>query len=247
MNLRSSLIVVAVLVISFSTAGCVAGTGSGGGVAPTGAASSGGASSGGTSSKSGASSSSSGASSSSGSSSGGLSKSLSKAVIAFVEADCQKAFECCSAADLAKKFGSAVPVDAAKCTDEQSKILLGFAAFLQDSINKGRVSVDSAKADTCVAAMKAVPCKDYSKVAKSGSMGACEGVFVPHVEAGGVCVSDTECKSTYCDGALNKAGKCKTAPKEGDACTASCGDLSCVNGKCADIGKPSTTKICGGK
>ena len=87
-----------------------------------------------------------------------------------------------------------------------------------DAIAAGRLSIDQAKAKSCLDWLRTAPC--YGADFPTDCLKTSKGL----VAAGGACHSTGECAVGHCDGsnASGCAGTCKALPAIGEACTGEC-------------------------
>jgi hypothetical protein len=104
-----------------------------------------------------------------------------------------------------------------------------FTLLCQNGMQEPGVTMSSAWISKCTTAYSAAGCD----VVGGGTPSEClpsPGTFAN----GQACGDDAQCQSLFCNKPSGAScGACATAPKAGDACTASCGvGLNCTNGHC---------------
>jgi hypothetical protein len=156
---------------------------------------------------------------------------------------CEKAIQC----------GEVAARDRTNCVRSLGS-LFGDAALEQK-----RLVVDAKQERVCVSKIAHLHCEQFSLAeARRGKYtdpdDACGLVLKGNVAQGGLCAQDDECKSGYCDRALDEIGafkpgdgRCRPLRALGESCrpdhNAECGAHAFCNGKCVSRGKK--TEHCG--
>lgn len=159
----------------------------------------------------------------------------------FAETACERTFTCCPPADLVELFS---PDGAANYTvNDHAGCRIFYRTtwdaviepFIEQSVKAGRLEIDEAAFDGCLASFKELSCAEFSEAPT-----VCEAMFIPKVELDGACTSELECTSGKCDVPLGAAeGTCVMKPppvKESGTCkeSADCEpELFCHLGLCA--------------
>lgn len=154
---------------------------------------------------------------------------------------CEKAFECCDAAELPIEFAAlgASPTTIAECEEVLRRRYTGQG--IEGSVEAGRVAYDEASARTCLDEIRAMTCDEQrGGVADIASVsGACGSALMPLVAAGGICTHDYECATGWCDTGGIGDGTCEAAPQAGEPCEVRCAlGLRCIDGACAVFENP---------
>lgn len=157
---------------------------------------------------------------------------------------CAKAFECCTAEELAAL--AVVGSSEAQCRIAVALLIELYGADIQDSIDAGRAAYDGEAVAGCIAAQEGRACDMLPAFGEIG----CAGSVVPLVAMGEACGAHNECMGGgYCDGATqvsSPTGTCATKKADGEACTI---PEECEGGACdsaAGCGPTDNTPICGG-
>jgi hypothetical protein len=161
---------------------------------------------------------------------------LAKLPAARAQAVCAQNFKCCSAADLMDE----ADVDTGEPITQQQCVMnikgaweLAVIPSISDGQAKGRVTYDQAKAEACIAAIKAMSCDDWNNGLKQPP--ECAQAFVAKVAAGGKCGSDFDCVDGVCVGADSSTtpptdGVCQAKVAAGAACMS----IDLISDNCAD-------------
>ena len=144
---------------------------------------------------------------------------------------CERAFNCCTEAELAEEFGGTAPADVGECVTT-------FGAFFDfddeiDAVEAGTVTYDEGTAGDCLAELQAAGCgaadEDLECDPFTGSVatdGACEldEACLDGARCNdGICVDEVglgdECPDSFCDdGSSCTDGTCVAPPAEGQEC-----------------------------
>ena len=147
----------------------------------------------------------------------------------FGDAYCRRAFECCTAPEIAA-IGLSTE---AMCRDDFANIWSFLVPFLQNSIAVGRMRYDGSAAAACLDEMARASCVEFWQGNPSPS---CAEVFVPLVAEGGSCGTGYDCTTTYCASATQT---CARLPGEGESCEYPCQlGLFCGPGRLCTLQKP---------
>ena len=166
------------------------------------------------------------------------------------DVSCQKAFECCTDAELMKQFMGFTYMNMPITTEEQcvgftTGFFNGFALpQWQASIAAGRMEYDASAAGGCVAAAASLSCSQYaSSMSGMNDMsfgGSCRPFLIPKVANDGACSQDDECTSDNCvTTSSTMDGACKPMPNVGEPC-----DSNCTKGNYCGYATGTTMKTC---
>ena len=137
---------------------------------------------------------------------------------------CEKLFECCSEQEINEKLGDDIS-SAEECADRNTAISLVFGlGYLNESVEAGRIEVDSEVISVCTQSISDVSCDRITNTTSLESYSGCSDVLNPTISEGGECEFDEECLTGFCkqpDG--GGPGECATVPAEGEPCP----DLRC--------------------
>lgn len=148
---------------------------------------------------------------------------------------CEKAFECCDAAELVTELA---PLGARPASIEECEAILGrryTGQGIEGSVEAGRAAYDRASARACLDEIRATPCATYrgAIVDIASVSGACRGALTPLLAEGETCTHDYECTSGWCDTGGIGDGNCAPVASEGEPCELRCASgLRCTEGTC---------------
>lgn len=131
---------------------------------------------------------------------------------------CERAFECCTAAELDAQFGlfDPPPTNVEECVAAYA----GFAALIEPdflaSIEAGRTSYDADKAGTCFDAARGLGCDADPDAA----LPDCTDIVTPQVAEGGECAQTEDCigEATCVIPDGETLGACTARAAVGEAC-----------------------------
>jgi len=149
---------------------------------------------------------------------------------------CDKAFTCCTAAEL---MGLGFPATAAECSTNVTGNLQKIVTGLQSSITAGRVVYHGDKMAACLKATQAQSCPDArTGMSAAGAMTNCDGAFEGKVALAGVCLDSVECIGGFCGVTDPNAtmGMCVAKVANGAPCQ---DDVMCTSDYCSE-----TTMVC---
>lgn len=159
---------------------------------------------------------------------------LNQLPAARAQALCAQNFKCNSAADLMNETDSdGKPLTQQQCVMNIQTQWLITVSTISDGQAKGRVAYDQAKAEACIAGIKAMSCADWNNGLKQPP--ECDQAFVAKVAVGGACQTEFECIDGVCVGADSSTtpptdGVCKAKVAAGQACMS----VDLVTDTCAD-------------
>ena len=146
---------------------------------------------------------------------------------AFAQVFCDKAYACCTAAEL-----MGFPPTSAECQATLAPELQMLANQLQSSVTAGRVIYHGDKMAACLKATQAQSCADArTGMSVAGAMTNCDGAFEPKVALGGACTDSAECIGGFCGVTDPNAvmGICVAKVANGAACQS---DGMCTSDNC---------------
>jgi hypothetical protein len=144
------------------------------------------------------------------------------------QAECTKAFRCCTQDQLSALFQSAMTLTTtAQCEQYVDTLLSGIAIpKYMASVTAGRLQYDADAAGACVNAIGGQSCTDFDMTRSPSTPGGCATFLKPLVAIGGACSQTYECINGYCKGAVTMPtpmdGTCTALPAMGQPCTALC-------------------------
>jgi hypothetical protein len=113
---------------------------------------------------------------------------------AFAQVFCDKAYTCCTAAEL-----MGFPPTSAECQTTLAPELQMLATALQSSVTAGRIIYHGDKMAACLKATQAQSCADArTGMSVAGAMTNCDGAFEPKVALGSACTDSAECIGGFC-------------------------------------------------
>lgn len=149
-------------------------------------------------------------------------------------AQCHKAFECCTPAEISMFYAGNAFSDEAGCVEVYAHAWETIGALRQASIDAGNTVFDGSNASTCISALTDLTCAEFGSN-HDALNGRCPAPFEGQLANGMACANDSECQTGYCEGenelgSMPTPGTCKDLPGEGDACT----DFDCAQGLICD-------------
>ena len=150
------------------------------------------------------------------------------------EAQCAKAYDCCTEAEIEASEQQSYGVNEGDCVDETTDVLNFKEGQIQEGVDEGRLEYKGTVLERCLANYAALSCADLKS--KSTALAAECGTFlIPKVDEGGTCKIDEECLSGYCFRANDDddEGSCQPFAAEGTSCGgAQCGPGYYCGGTC---------------
>ena len=138
---------------------------------------------------------------------------------------CPKAYQCCTADELAMNSGSA-GTDVASCeTNTKSNYELTLST-LQSSVDQKRATYHSSQVDTCLATIMNSDCTALNVTTHLTGIPGCESFTTPLVAVGGACSQNYECIDGWCNVPTNSTdgeGVCEGFVPLGQSCAAAGG------------------------
>ena len=148
----------------------------------------------------------------------------------YAVAECARAVECCTAAELVDIYDVTLPT-ARECQDAilqggagQAE-LLALGAMLEAD---GQVVYDDGKAGAFLSDLRNATCARFATMDRARRLA---DVFAGNLSLGEACDASLACESGWCDGSVGHGAFCTELPGEGAPCTFVCApELVCVDG-----------------
>jgi hypothetical protein len=153
---------------------------------------------------------------------GGCEGPLDDAAARIAEAVCPKAWECCTAEQMAENSFAGTDVESCKELTEE-----GFSdhvARIEESIDEGRSAYDPARLDACIETIRTSSCAALNRTNHFTGVPNCDSFVDPLVQAGRACRHDWECIDGFCRQSQGEIGTCRALPGE---------EEPCIDGRCA--------------
>ncbi len=150
------------------------------------------------------------------------------------EAQCAKAYDCCSEAEIEASEQESYGVNEGDCVDETSDVLGFKEDQIKEGVDEGRLEYKGTVLERCLASYAALSCEDLKSKATAVAA-ECDAFLIPKVEEGGTCKIDEECVNGNCYRAEDDddEGTCQPFAAQGASCgAATCGPGTYCAGTC---------------
>ncbi len=144
-------------------------------------------------------------------------------------AECTKVFDCCAQNEVDTVLFPGINTKA-QCLGLYGALTGSALVGLHNGSVEGKIAIDGAAFEMCIAEYAAGTCTAYSKADGAQCANAIKGLLPD----GTACSGNAQCMNNYCNEAVPGQGMCATPPGAGAPCTNRCTDgVYCNSGTCA--------------